>query len=213
MLTAQIFVDVRPVAGIAPFAREIGAEAEIPREMVLRRIDQQEQRILAALLRDRVRRLVEIERVRVEEFRPERSGVEEILDAGRGLEMPRAEKRTVHRVQRKGLVAAMAQRAGQSALDPARRDARDEISEAPVRPCRESREYIIFREPARTASAFDDERALLAVAGLEVSAVIGGKFQARHRANVEARLVEHHDDVRRLADRARLVGRPREALS
>src|SRR3954453_16839052 len=103
MLTTQIFVNVRPVAEITPFGREIGTEAEVPREMVLRRIDQQEQRILAALLRDRVRGLVEIERVRVEEFRAERSGVEKVLDAGRGLEVACAEKRAVHRIKREGL--------------------------------------------------------------------------------------------------------------
>src|SRR4051812_689890 len=112
MLAAEIFVDVRPVAGIAPLRREIGAEAEVPREMVLRRIDQQEQRVLAALLRDRVRRLVEIERVRVEEFRAERGGVEKVLNAGGRLEVARAEKCAVHRVKREGLVAAMAQCVG-----------------------------------------------------------------------------------------------------
>ena len=72
MLTPQIFVHVRPVAEVLPVGRQIGTEAEVPREMVLRGVDQQEQRVLAARLRDRLRRLVEIERVRIEEIRAER---------------------------------------------------------------------------------------------------------------------------------------------
>src|SRR6202008_4983589 len=100
MLAAQILVDISPIAGVAPFGRKIGTEAEVPGKVVLCRVDQQEQRVLAALLGDRVCRLVEIERVRVEEVRVERSGVEEVLDSGSGLEMPRAQESAIHRIER-----------------------------------------------------------------------------------------------------------------
>src|SRR6201999_1185548 len=112
---------------------EVGTEAEAPRKMVLRRIDHQEQRILAAFLADRVDRLVKIERVRVEERGAERLRVEKALNAGGLLEAAGAQEGPVHRIEREGLVAAVAQLLRQSALDPPRRDARDEVGETPVR--------------------------------------------------------------------------------
>ena len=55
--------------------------------------------------------------------------VVKMLDAGGGLETARAHEGAIGRIERERLVAAAAQRQRQTALDPARSDAGDEIGE------------------------------------------------------------------------------------
>src|SRR6202034_3940501 len=91
--------------------------------------------------------------------------------AGGELKTPRAHEGAIGRIERERAVAAAAQRQRQSTLDPARRDAGDEIGEAAERARGEARQHIIFGEPARPAIAFGQKLSCLAVPEVEIAAI------------------------------------------
>src|SRR5712672_2838417 len=112
-----------------------------------------------------------------------------MLDAGGGLEAARAHEGAIGRIERDRVVAAAAQRQRQSALDAARGDPRHEVGEAPERARRQAGEHIVFGEPARPAIALGQEFSLLAVEGLEVTAIALRHLDAFGLTNVETRLI------------------------
>ncbi len=118
-----------------------------------------------------------------------------MLDAGGGLETARAHEGAIGRIERERVVAAAAQRQRQAALDPARRDAGDEIGEPAERTRRQPGEHIVFGEPARAAIALGEEFTRLAVGRIEVAAVAPGHLDAFGLTNVETGFVVDHDDV------------------
>ena len=122
-----------------------------------------------------------------------------MLDAGRGLETAGADERPEPGVEAVGLVAAAPQRIRQPALDPAGGDAGDGVGEPPVGAHREAGEHVVLGEPARPAGALDHERPRLAVGRAETLVVVRRQLDAGHHGDVEARFIEHHDDVRQLA--------------
>ena len=87
-------------------------------------IDIQEQRTVAALARDDLFGLLEVEAVRLETARPQIRHVHIVLDAGCGLEAARAEKSAVERIKAERFVTATGQRMRQPARDAAGGDAR-----------------------------------------------------------------------------------------
>src|SRR5260370_36595552 len=105
-------------------------------------------------------------------------------------------------MERGGLVAAAVPRQRESALAPPGGDAGAEIGEASERARGQTREHVVFRVPGRPAGAFDHEGALLAVERTEMIAIAGRHLDAGNGRDVEARLVEHHDDVRAPGRRA-----------
>ncbi|MBA7639787.1 hypothetical protein ES703_47447 [subsurface metagenome] len=167
--------------------------------MIGREIDEGEQRRLGRLLGDQLDRLVVEETIGLDALGAEILGIQEVLDSGRGVEAARAHEGAIGRIERRGVVAAAPQRHRQAALDPARRNAGDEIGEAAERARREPGEHVVFRQPAATAAALGKELALLAVERLEVAAIAGRHLDACRLADVPARLVMDHDDVRAAA--------------
>ena len=119
----------------------------------------------------------------------------------------RAEKRAEPGIDAVGAIAAVVQRVRQASRDAPGGDPRHELGEMAVGARRQSAQHVVFGEPGRPARAFDQERALLAIERTEVALIAGRHLDARHGADVEARLVEHEDDVRqplpRLAGRGR----------
>ena len=162
-------------------------------------IDEGEQRRLGRLLGDQPHGLVVEEAVRLDVPGAEIARIEEVLDAGGGLEAARAHEGAIGRIERQRAVAAAAQRQRQPALDPPRGDAGDEIGEAAERARRQAGQHVVLGHPARAAAALGEELALLAVEGLEVAAIAGRHLDAIGLTNVEARLVMDHDDVRAAA--------------
>ena len=150
-------------------------------------IDEGEQRRLDRLLRDQLQRLVVEEAVGLDVLGAEIVRIEEVLDAGRGLEAARAHEGAIGRIERKRRVAAAAQRQRQAALDAARGDAGHEIGEAAERARRQPGEHVVFGEPARPAIALGEEFALDPVEGFEVAAIARRHLDAVGLTNVEAR--------------------------
>ncbi len=143
--------------------------------------------------------LVVEEAVRLDALRAEIARVVEVLNARGGLEAARAHEGAVGRIERDGAVAAAAQRQRQSALDPPRGDAGDEIGEAAERARRQAGQHVVLGHPAGAAAALGHELALAAVKRLEVAAIARRHLDATGLTDVEARLVMDHDDVRAAA--------------
>ena len=122
--------------------------------------------------------------------------VDELLDAGGLLEGARAEEVAIGRIERDGLVAAIPQRLRQSAGDAAGGDPRDVELQIAERPRRQAGQHIELRVPGRTAGGFRHHGPLLAVDGLEVVGISRRHLDIGRSGDVEARLVEQHDDVR-----------------
>src|SRR5476649_2705466 len=116
-LPADIFVDLRLIAGRSPIRRQLRTKSRVPGKVIGRRVNKNEKRRTIALALDQIQRLVVIEMVRLHVARAHFFRVDEPIDAGRRLKSPRAEKRAVGRIEREGFISATAQRLRQSALD------------------------------------------------------------------------------------------------
>ena len=134
-------------------------------------------------------------------FTPIVGHVDELVDAGALLEGARAEEVAIGRIERDGLVAAALQRLRQSARDAAGGDPRDVEFQIAERARRQAGQHVELGVPGRAAGRLRDHGALLAVARLEIIGVAGRHLDAGRRGDVEARLVEQHDDVRPLGRR------------
>ena len=186
--------------GVQPGGRQIGPVDVGPRKMIGREVDEHEDRRLRRLLAlKHLQGLIEIELVGLHVLVHAHVGhVDELLDAGALLEGARAEEVAIGRIERDGLVAAMLQRLRQSARHAAGGDPRDVELQIAERARRQAGQHVEFGVPRRAAGRFRDHGPLLAVDRLEVVGVSGRHLDVRRRGDVEARLVEQHDDVRPL---------------
>src|SRR5205814_6038583 len=98
-------------------------------------------------------------------------------------------------------------------LDEAGGHAGDRLGDAAVTAHRQTGQHVVLGVPARTTGALDDEGADLAVGGAKTLAVLRRNLDSRQHGGVEARLVEHHDDVGQLAGwLAGRAGRQRQTV-
>ena len=199
-LAANVFVGFRSVAEAFPLRRQVGTEGRSPWKVVGGDIDEDEERRCVSLAPDHVSRLAEIERIGLHVARRAHLlEIDEGLDPRAGLETPRAEEGAVGGIEAERLVAASAERVRQAALYAAGGDAGDIEHEAAIRARRKAGKHVVFGIPGRAAGRLDEQRARFAVEGPEVLAVPGRDFDAGRGRDVEARLIEQEDDVRRLA--------------
>ena len=187
-LPAQIFVDLDVVAGIAPAGRQVRAIARVPGKMIGDGVNEQEERLSAALALHQAQGLVVKKMVGLDIARAHFLGIDHAPDAGRVLVGARGEERSRRGIQAEGLVAATPQRLRQAALDAVGRDARDKELHVSEGARRQSRQHVVFGEPGRPAGAFHEERARLAVDGAELVLVAGRHFHSRQGRDVEARI-------------------------
>ena len=185
-LPPDIFIDARLVSGTAPVRGQFRTETKIPGKMIGGGIDEQEKRPFAALARDDLRSLVEVKAVGFETAGAQILHVKIALDPGRGLEIARAEKSAVERIQAERLIAASAERMRQPARYPPARNARYRRGKTAVGACRQPGEYVVFSEPARTAGAFDHELPRGTVERLEVLVIARRDLDTGRGSNVEA---------------------------
>src|SRR6478735_1835017 len=87
-----------------PARRQFRTIAEIPREMIGGGINKQEQRPLAMLTRDDVRRLIKIKTIRLKPASPQVLHIEIAFNARRRLKTTRAQKCAVEWIKAEGLV-------------------------------------------------------------------------------------------------------------
>ena len=125
--------------------------------------------------------------------------VEEMLDAGGCVKATRTHKGAEPGVKAVGAITALAQGVWQAALDAPGGQARDRLGETAVRARREAGEDVVIGVPARAAGALHHEGASLAIGGAKPVPIIGRNLDSRQHGGIEARLVEHHDNVRQLA--------------
>src|ERR1700730_309807 len=85
-LPAQILIDLKGISRIYPFRQQIGTIVVSPREMVGRKVDKDECRPPVVLLCDYTDGMIVEEAVGIGGSRAQLLGVEEMLDAGGGLE-------------------------------------------------------------------------------------------------------------------------------
>src|SRR6185369_12359506 len=130
-LPAQILIDIRAIAEVAPAGLQIGPIASVPGEMIGSRIDKEEHRRAGALPGDGAQRKVEIMGVGLLKA-AQILGIEEALDAGAGVEAARADKGTVIRIHAEGAIAAMAQRMRQPTIDMTGSKTRDRLGKTPI---------------------------------------------------------------------------------
>ena len=131
-LPAQVFVDVKPVAGQSPVRSEVRSPAKIPREVIGSGVDEHEQRPAPALEGQRTRGDVKIECIGIALARAEVFGIAKILDASGSLEAAGAKEGAGIGIHTDGLIAAAPQRARQAALDPSGRKPCDTLRETAV---------------------------------------------------------------------------------
>src|SRR5713226_6472940 len=199
LLAAQVFVDLVRVARIDPVGEQVGPVVVGPGKVVGGKIDEDENRTVAALLGDHAGGVVVIKNVGVGRAGAQLLGVEEMLDPGGGLETAGADEGARPGIEGVGLVAAPSQCMGQAALDAADGEPGGGLGKTSIGAHRQPGEHVVFGEPARPAGALDHERAQPAVGRAEAVAIAGRNLDVRKHGGVEARLVEHHDDVRQLA--------------
>src|SRR3954464_378445 len=125
----------------------------------------------------------------------------EVLDAGRSLETTRAEEGSRIGIEAEGSVAAVLECPGQPALHATCRDPGHAVGKATIGAHRQPSKDVIFSKPGGPACAFHDQAPFLAIQRVEMTVVVRRYFDAGHRADIEARFIEHHDDVRKLGSR------------
>ena len=191
ILPAQILVNALAihvmVPRVAPIRGEFVAVAERPGKMIGHQIGEDEHRPLRVIALQQVGGESVIEFVWFDLAGLEIPGVVEVIDAERLLETARAEKRTEPGIDAVSAVTAVMKRVRQAARDASGGDPRHELGEMTVGTHRQSAEHIIFGVPGRSAGAFDQEGALLAVERTEMALIAGRDLDARHRADIEAR--------------------------
>jgi hypothetical protein len=84
-LAANILLDVRRVAEVAPVGRELRTQPLVPGEMIRNHVDIEEERPAAAFATDQFNRLAVIETVGLEIGRTEVLHVKVTRNTGRGL--------------------------------------------------------------------------------------------------------------------------------
>src|SRR6266852_7317931 len=92
-------------------------------------------------------------------------------------------------------------------------DARDVEHEAAEGAWREAGQHAVFCVPGGPAGGVEKEGALLAVERAEMPPVVGRDANAGSGGDVEARFIEHHDDVRPTSRRVAAVGRDERKLT
>src|ERR1700693_2750391 len=114
-LAANVFIDPRRIAELAPVRRQFRLVDRRPRKMIGGDVDEYKQWPAVLFAGDRARGLVEIVAVGLYVVgRAEVRLIEEMTDARRGLEAARAEKFPRGGIERDRSVAAAAQRLGQA---------------------------------------------------------------------------------------------------
>src|SRR5262249_9140696 len=183
-LPAQILIDIRAIAQVAPAGVQIRPKASVPGEMIGSRVDKEEYRRTGELPGNGAHREVKIVRVGLLKA-AQIFGIEEALDAGAGVEAARPDEGAVIGIHAEGAITAMAQRVRQPALDVTGCESCDRLGKTPVGAHRETGEHVVFGVPARAAGAFDQELALLAVERAKVLPIVRTDFNAWHQRGVE----------------------------
>ena len=197
-LATNVFVGLRRISQRRPVRCQIGPVDAPPGKMIGREVHEHEdRRRRRRLTRKHLQGLVEIELVGLPVFIDTHiRHVHELADAGPLLEPARTEEASIGRIEREGLVSAALQRSRQSTRDTASGDSCDVKLQIAERSRRHAGQDIEFGVPGRASGRLRDHGPLPAVNGPEVVGVPWRHFDARRGGDIEARLVEQHDDMR-----------------
>src|SRR5262249_47190158 len=123
-LPAQILIDIRAIAEIAPVGLQIGPVARVPGEMIGSRVHKEEHRRAGALPGDGAHREVKIMRVGLLKA-AQIFSIEEALDTGALLELACPQEGAVVGIHAESAITAAAQRMRQPTLDMTGCETRD----------------------------------------------------------------------------------------
>src|SRR5215211_6010423 len=198
-LAPNVLLHVGSIAKVAPIGRQLRAQPLVPRKMIGHCIHIEKQWPLAAFSLDQIDRPVIVETISFEAARSQVLNIQIMCDTGGRLKCARPEKGAVERIEAEGLVAAALQYARQPAIDVTGSDPCYRRCKPPERADRQTREHVVFGEPAWSADALDEKLARPAIERLKMSMIPSRHLDPGRHCDVKARFIVQQDDVRRLA--------------